>query len=311
MSTAPDESNSSRWRQAAQLALAVALLAGTLAVVDAGAVAAELSRLRAPWVVLGAAVSLPQLALCAARWRFTAGRLGLPLSVGRALGEYYLSSFANQVLPFGVLGDAMRVARHARDGSGEVRVGQALHAVLLERASGQLVIGLWVVAALPLWLGAGAAVAAACGAAALAVVVLLGRLARNGAALLPSSRAREVVVKSGHALLAGRALPVQLALSSLVALTLLAQYQCAARALGVSLPGDVLARVTPLVLASMALPLSFGGWGAREAVNAALFDATGLDAATGAAIGVSYGLMSLLGSAPALWLLARSTRWRR
>ena len=85
------------------------------------------------------------MALSAWRWRLTAQRLGAPIRFGEALREYYVATFLNQVLPGGVMGDAARAWRHARLSRTEAMDGApvglaAWHAVLIERASGQLAL---------------------------------------------------------------------------------------------------------------------------------------------------------------------------
>src|SRR3546814_13404904 len=61
---------------------------------------------------LGVLIVQSQIVLSAMRWRFTAGRLGMRLTRGRAVGEYYVATFLNQVLPGGVAGDALRTWRN-------------------------------------------------------------------------------------------------------------------------------------------------------------------------------------------------------
>src|SRR5699024_12175397 len=52
------------------------------------------------------------------------------------VGDYYLALFVNQTLPGGVAGDALRAHRHARHSDA---AGPAWQAVVIERASGQVV----------------------------------------------------------------------------------------------------------------------------------------------------------------------------
>src|SRR3546814_20020686 len=47
---------------------------------------------------LGVLIVQSQIVLSAMRWRFTAGRLGMRLTRGRAVGEYYVATFMNQRL---------------------------------------------------------------------------------------------------------------------------------------------------------------------------------------------------------------------
>src|SRR5690554_7422355 len=95
-------------------------------------------------IALALAVSVLQVVLSAWRWRYPAGRLGVSVPMTLAVREYYLATFLNQVLPGGVMGDVNRAWRHSRvhsQGTGE-RSGNlsAVHAVVLERLSGQLVL---------------------------------------------------------------------------------------------------------------------------------------------------------------------------
>ena len=121
------------------------LLAGLLLLLDPRELASQINTLAPQWLLLALLISVCQTALSAWRWRFTAGLLGLELSPGRALAEYYLAAFVNQTLPGGVLGDAWRAQRHAKR-SGQT--GIAWRAVIVERASGQIVIAVLGVAVL-------------------------------------------------------------------------------------------------------------------------------------------------------------------
>ncbi|MEJ2076229.1 MAG: lysylphosphatidylglycerol synthase transmembrane domain-containing protein, partial [Reinekea sp.] len=76
-----------------------------------------------------------QVILSAWRWRFTAGRLEHDIALPTAIGEYYVSSFLNLILPGGMAGDALRAYRNRAEGAGGWKRPAA--AVFLERLSGQ------------------------------------------------------------------------------------------------------------------------------------------------------------------------------
>ena len=78
-----------------RFAISAGLLGGLAWLLDADALVRRLIDLDPFWVVVGLAISLPQMALLALRWRLTAGRLGLDLPFGTALREYYLATFLN------------------------------------------------------------------------------------------------------------------------------------------------------------------------------------------------------------------------
>ena len=82
-------------------------------------------------------------------------------------------------------------------------------------------------------------------------------------------------------------------------------FYCAARAGHVDVSIGRALIVTPIILASMVIPLAIAGWGIREAAAAALFAAMELDAGSGVAVSIAFGLVSLLASLPGaiVWLL--------
>ena len=268
---------------------------------DVGHVAARLAHMRASWVLLALGISVPQVALSAYRWRFTADRLGIHLPFKDALREYYLATFLNQVLPGGVMGDVSRAWRHAR-----IQTGPAIRVVILERASGQVVmVGAAVLSLLVLprtfgvdpRLAMGAAIAS--GAIVVGVLYARRERARSTEGLMGS------LWRDVHAaLLARESIATQLAVSTLVVGSYIAMYVVAARAVGVVTPTSILVPLVAPVLMSMLVPASIAGWGVREATAAGLWSLVGLTAEDGVAISAAYGLLVLLSSLPgALFLL--------
>jgi uncharacterized membrane protein YbhN (UPF0104 family) len=308
--------------------VALGLFGLTFAFVDRAVLWQRLSSLRLGWLALGAAIILPQIWLCALRWRLTARLLGVPLEAHRSTGEYALSMFLNLLLPFGVLGDAIRVGRHARSlqrrdlalgssaplGSGAALspLTAAVHTALVERASGQLVVVAWAAAVAPLWLGRNGSWSVGswlggfvCGA------LVLGRLSlRPLARTRPLATLQQFGRSLWRGLLRARALPAQLALSSALVFSIVAQLHCALLALGMRLPPSAACRIFPFLLLSMALPASFAGFGAREAVAAGLYHFAGMVEADGAAFALVFGFMTLTAALLAVLglLLVRSLR---
>jgi uncharacterized membrane protein YbhN (UPF0104 family) len=271
--------------------------------VGAGSLQARLSQLRFAYLALGAAITLPQLVCLALRWRYTCRLLGAELPARQALREYALSMLLNQLLPFGVAGDAVRVARHAADGA--PGVGAALRAVMVERSLGQVVVIAWAGATLPLWLGS---TGLWLSGAAFGLVLLAGLLALSSRDQ-PATRTQRPAWLRELWLLAdalGRvvrhppALLALFALSTLIALSICVQLYCALAALGMELPLATAAQVFPLMLLSMTVPLSFAGFGPREAATAKLYAALSLSAADGAAFAVAFGGVLLCSCIPTL-----------
>jgi uncharacterized membrane protein YbhN (UPF0104 family) len=296
-----------------KLAASAALVVACVVAVDARSVVRELCAVDARWLGAALGLHLVQVGLLGLRWAAIARALGLRLGVRRAVSEYALSIFMNQVLPGGVAGDGLRAVRHARWAPG-TSVLRALEALATDRASGQLALWAAVLATAPLAVAhrivepqslalgiAGTALAAG------TLWLLVDRLAPRAGAL---SRLRRSLRRVGSILLHPRHVVLHLPLSfAFVAITLL-QLQVAAQALGSPLALDQLVFVGPLILCAAAVPSFFGGWGIREGASAVLFAAAGLPGSRGLAVSVVYGVFALSASAVGLlvfWFLERSS----
>ncbi|WP_110668121.1 lysylphosphatidylglycerol synthase transmembrane domain-containing protein [Salinicola halophilus] len=326
-------------RLAATLRLAcTAALLGVLAwQLDTRELLSQLKDLSPGWALLGVLLAVPQVVVSAFRWRLTAHQLGIALRWRRAIREYYLATFLNQVLPGGILGDATRAWRHASDaadndacdgpcrhGSTQSRAasgetvksdrranrGAAVSAVVIERASGQFTLLLVAVTALllsPELRGALGSLAWPLSATVMAVLGAVGVLAIAVALLArrPTTALRAVASDLRRALLETRIWPRQLASSLLVVATYVAVFLCAAKALGTPRSLAELLPLIPLLLMAMAIPLTVAGWGVREGAAALLWPLAGLPAQEGVTLSVTYGLLILAGSLPGLAVLAR------
>lgn len=288
-----------------RLCVSVGLLIALAAWLDVGQIAERLRGMRPSWVGLALALSVVQVVVSAWRWRFTAGRLGIELPFSVALREYYLAMFLNQVIPGGVVGDVSRAWRHARAGSTPQSAGgSAVRAVILERASGQVVMAIVAtlsLAALPLSFGAGWwwSVLAASVARVGLWVWLRGR--RLGGTSLVDRFWRDAQV----ALFSGSAFPLQFASSTVVVVTYLMTYLVAARAIGVDTSAWVLLPLVAPVLLTMLVPVTVAGWGVREGAAATLWGVAGLTVVDGVAISVAYGLVVLLSTLPGALVLVK------
>lgn len=284
-------------------ALTLLLLLVTAVFLDISAVWQELGRFSLPLLLLAMVVSVLQVLVSAWRWRYTAARLAVGLPFVVAVREYYLATFLNQVLPGGVLGDINRAWRHSLDSGARLA---AVHAVMIERLSGQLVM-VSVALGLGVWLGLSQEMAAGAvadlGRTALAVVVvaiaalgLLGRLWIGGRGYVHALR-RDI----HRALLSWPAILVQVSSSTLVVATYLAVF--ALLALGAGYWQGLMEVLTlmalcSLLLLAMAIPVSVAGWGVREGVAALLWPLAGLPPEQGVALSVGYGLAVLISSLP-------------
>jgi hypothetical protein len=275
----------------------LAVLALVLWLVDLGKVAGQLRSVALPWLLLALAVTPLQVVISAWRWRYTVARLGGHLPLGHAIGEYYLATMVNQLVPGGVVGDAGRALRHRRTGN---ETTLAIHGVMIERFSGQLVLLLLALPLMIVWLP-------------LPRPPIPGLFLLSGllvVCLLVWSLLQAPPVQHwwrgfredlGRALLNRTALPVQLVSSLLVIGSYLLVFWCLAMGLDLDIarssPWLLLALCTVLLLA-MVIPITIAGWGVREGAAALIWPLAGLEAGQGVALSVSYGLLVLLSSLP-------------
>ncbi|GGY85467.1 lysylphosphatidylglycerol synthase transmembrane domain-containing protein [Marinobacter zhanjiangensis] len=275
----------------------LAVLAFVLWLVDLGEVADQLRSVALPWLLLALLVTPLQVVISAWRWHYTVARLGGHIPLGHAIGEYYLATMVNQLMPGGVAGDAGRALRHRGNGNDTTL---AVHGVMIERLSGQLVLLLLVLPMVMVWLPVlrppvpglflipGVLVAG----------LLLWSLLQAPAVQQWWWRFREDL---SRALLNLSALPIQLASSLLVIGSYLLVFWCLAMGLGLEVarsnPWLLLALCTVLLMA-MLIPLTIAGWGVREGAAALIWPLAGLEAGQGVALSVSYGLLVLVSSLP-------------
>lgn len=299
--------------RAAQISVLIGLVVLLLRSVDWRASVALMASADLRWLGAAAVILILQTVLSALRWRVTAGRLGIALSTGQAIREYFLSQLVNQSLPGGVIGDANRAAR-TKGQAGLMASGQA---VVFERLAGQLgllavlVLGL-VVAAIeptsmdwPLWLVAPVA-------ASLCVLVCLAAV--SAIVVRMSGRTGNVLRSFAHAVAAPDIVMTQAALSLGTAICNVAAFVFCTVALGVNFPILAIATLVPLILSAMALPVSISGWGLREGTAAALFPLVGATASEGLATSVAFGLVFLATMVPGLlvsWLRPNAPVLRR
>jgi hypothetical protein len=224
----------------------------------------------------------------------------------RAVELTFVGLLFNQVLPSAVGGDAIRAWRLRAAGR---PWREAITAVLLDRGSGVLVLAVLAAVAVALEpSGAFARLRGALFAVAAAGVAAAGLLAAVDRLSLLPPRARRALASSGlpagaRVLIASR-LMLPAAAWSVVShlLAALAAYWLAvALRLDVAPPAFVAAALC-MLLATM-IPLSYAGWGIREAGAVWLFAQLAIPAESALAISMLFGAAMFVAALPgaALW----------
>ncbi len=295
----------------AQALVTVALLALLWQVAD-GADALSVLLSVNPWFIALALVALTlHTVLAAERWRLTADALGLSLTRGHALREYYLAQLVNSTVPGGVVGDAGRAVR-SRDQAG---LAIAAQAVIVERFAGQvavlatMAIAVTVTALVPgglEWPGWMLGLAATITLVSLALVGVL--LAARWLPGRVGPRIAELSRTAGIALAGRRLWLPQLLLSAGTTACILIAFWASAAAVGLSLSFGAVVTLVPLILLTMLVPITISGWGLREGAAAALLPLAGATASASLAASVLFGLVALVAVLPGLAFVWRQPR---
>ncbi|WP_326540610.1 lysylphosphatidylglycerol synthase transmembrane domain-containing protein [Pseudorhodoferax sp.] len=290
-----------------RIALAPLLLLGVLWAVDLTDVWRQLRQAQPGWLAAALACSVASNLASAWRWRSLVRWLGHALGAARAQRLYFQGMALGTLLPGAVVGgDLFRAVALQRGGMDAWAAGLS---VLLDRLS-----GLWM-----LWLLAAGAAAWAWHGGAQAALAHWG-LAQPGAALPAAAlllaapalawwavrrgRVAALAQRPGSAAEFGR----QVLLSTLVQLLSVGALACAGQALGLAVPFWTWAIAAAPTFLMAALPVSFGGWGTREAAAALSLAPFGVAAPAAVAASLLFGLLALPQALAGLGLLLAQRR---
>lgn len=270
------------------------------------------------WLLSGLLCAIAGNVAAAWRWGELARWLGHEVSPRWSVVVYFQAAAINALLPGAVVGgDLFRAWQLQRRGCPP---GAAGLSVVLDRLSGLWI--LFALAALGLFGGVDQPemqrlrvllhVPDAFGAGWLATALLvtllilplglllaLATLAGRGAR--PASRrakAVELLQRPGGL----NQYLWQAAASLLVQLFTVCAMICAARAFGIALPAWLIVVTTAPILLLASMPVSFGGWGTREASAVVGWSFFGVAPALAVAAAAAYGAYALLQAPLALWL---------
>jgi len=292
---------------------------------DPGRVVHVVANANPAWLLAGLAASALSNFVSAQRWRALAGWLGHRIDALAAAGIYFRAVAINALLPGAIVGgDVYRAVTLNRRGLPALEAGLS---VFLDRLSGLwmlVVLGVaaaaWGVAdtsaqaLVPAALrapGAGAlATLAACLLAAPALAIVA--LRKLGAALHgpagPASGWRARLVAAARRPGAWRQYALQIVASLAVQALSIGAFALGGHALGIELAAWGWAAAAVPVFLMATLPVSFGGWGTREAAAVVALSAFGVPAAPAVGASVLYGLFGLTQAAAGGLLLARDPR---
>lgn len=312
-------SEGGRWRRWWRLGAGLALLATIVVWVDPLRVWQALRTADPGWLCAALLSSTLANVLSAWRWRALVDWIGWRVPLVWAIAVYFRGVAANVVMPGAVVGgDLLRAWQLRRRG---VQLREAGVSVVLDRLSGLWMLGVLGIGALawgwhsaqlgalwstgwpwtrfPLGVGAGWWW---CAAAMLAVLPYA--LLRLG----PPRAWRawgwldwwRMLAQHPHAT---RHYARQVLASLAVQVASVSTFFCSLQALAAPLPWWLVAVAAVPVFVLATVPVSFGGWGTREAAAVAVLAPLGVAAPTALAASLLYGLYPVVQSLLALWPL--------
>jgi glycosyltransferase 2 family protein len=263
------------------------------------------------WIAaLAAGLILLQIALGALRWHLILRQLGARVAFPDSARLFYIGAFFNVYLWGAVAGDALRGWLIYR---AQANAATAVGSVVLDRVASVVAAALLVLATAPLF-GERAGFIFAAILAAVAAGLLGGILLAAQVHRLPLDWQRSALPRGVEMLSRATATvflrptaiaTLVVAIGAQIALALVVHALAASLGIDVGLVDCVLL-MQPVALIA-ALPVSVGGWGAREAAMIGLFGLIGVPASAALALSVQLGLLNILMTLPGgvLWLLTR------
>jgi len=274
-------------KTAGRIALGVALLVAVVWYVDPAALARQLAAVDARWFAAAVVASVISNVFSAARWAAIARGLGLKAPLGGALRMYFRGMTMNVLLPGAtVSGDLLRGYQLAQQQNNPLlRSGLS---VLLDRLS-----GLWILCACSLFSLIGALATGLVPMEKHTWIYLAGLLVALGLPWLPlpvqrAENARRQALQSGGPILRSIWLSVLVQVFSAAALWL-----CGFAA-GVSLSYPVMLAAAAPIFIMGAMPLGWGGFGARELSAVVVLGALGVAPEQATVSALLYGISMVL-----------------
>lgn len=297
---------------AIKLAISAGLIWYAFSNIDTSSALSEMLALAPVAAVGGLVLIFVQLGVAASRLRQLLDAIGRHLSFPASLDAVLIGAFFSQTLISFVGGDAMRIWRVTRR---NIPLGDAARAVLYDRILGFVGLILLIVAGLPVLFNvvqdkrvhAAILVLVGCAVAGSIMLLSLHKLPavwrRHRVFLFAAELSR-----MGHELLrAPRRLLVLLGLSIAIQVFNVLILFVVGKGIGAHVDFVAALVLVPPVLFLSMMPISFAGWGVREAAMVAALSAVGVPASQSVAMSICYGLGMIIVSVPGgvLWLYAR------
>ncbi len=251
------------------------------------------------YIVIVIVISILQYIFSAYRWMYISKFTNLEISFSYSLKFYYISNFLNNVLPGGILGDLYRIYHTSEDKRKLIELGKSFQSVLFERLSGQLVLFIVFLTSLTFYfLFYEKYVAFFYLLLMMSIIIIIGKLLLRKK--FKSFFKRNIFGKNFSSIFSGSIFWQHFFYSFFVISSYISIYVITALSLKLNIDYFSFLVFTPLILFSMSIPISVGGWGVREVTALLVSFLLGLSASASVTVSIVYGLLNFLCSLPGL-----------
>jgi len=253
------------------------------------------------YIILIIGISFGQHLLSAYRWMYVSKFTNLNINFKNSLKYYYIASFMNNILPGGIPGDLYRIYCTSDNKKEIFKMGKSFQSVIFERLSGQIMLFFVFIASLTIYFLTNQKYIAFLYLILPTALIffLMKYLIKYN---IKKYFGTKDITKNFHMLFTGPIFWNHIILSFFVVASYILIYIISAISLGLEIDYLAFLVFTPIILFSMTLPVSIGGWGVREVTALLVSFLIGLSASASISVSIIYGILNLICSLPGLFL---------
>ncbi len=245
-------------------------------------------------------LSLFQYSLSAWRWCYIASKTQSSITYYDAFRYYYIAGFLNNILPTGIAGDIYRTINIKVNNKKTNNFIKSLQSVILERLSGQIALIATFILSLQIFFLSNQKYIASI-YVLFSIIFLIGLIK-----LLFFYKKKNKYIINLKYIFSGKRLFKHLLVSLVIVMTYIITYIICAYSLNLKIDLISFFVFAPIVLISMTLPVSIGGWGVRETTALVISFLLGLSVSSSVTVAIVYGICNLVCSLPGIYFLATS-----
>ena len=252
------------------------------------------------YILLIMLISIIQHFLSAYRWMYISKITNLNISFRNSIQFYYISSFMNNILPGGIMGDMFRIYHTTENKMEILKIGKSVQAVIFERLSGQIMLLAFFIVSLTFYFLINNKYEAFLYLFFPSLLIFfIFKLFLNKK--IKKMLYGKKISHNIYAVFSGEVFWKHLMLSFFVVCSYVLIYVISAVSLGLDIDYLAFMVFSPIILFSMTLPISIGGWGIRELTALLLSLLLGLSASASISVSIIYGILNLICSLPGLY----------